>query len=122
MPAQPASASFFSHARENTSRSSNVFGSLKPGSPHPSGRLPRIHALISWRNAVSSGLNVRSIVVTDSMRHGVASAHQVAFAGCDSGTGADMDRAERIQLARDISDAFIERHGEAILATGIRGS
>ncbi len=33
-----------------------------------------------------------------------------------------MDRAERIQLARDISDAFIERHGEAILATGIRGS
>ncbi|TMK80728.1 MAG: hypothetical protein E6G46_08945 [Actinobacteria bacterium] len=33
-----------------------------------------------------------------------------------------MDRAERIQLARDVSDAFIERHGEAILATGIRGS
>jgi hypothetical protein len=33
-----------------------------------------------------------------------------------------MDRAERIQLAKDLSAAFVERHGDAIVATGIRGS
>jgi len=33
-----------------------------------------------------------------------------------------MEREERIQLAKDISAAFIERHGEAVVATGIRGS
>jgi hypothetical protein len=33
-----------------------------------------------------------------------------------------MDRGERIQLARDLSDAFIQRHGDSIVATGIRGS
>ncbi|HEV2685366.1 MAG TPA: hypothetical protein VGW79_01880 [Actinomycetota bacterium] len=33
-----------------------------------------------------------------------------------------MDRGERVDLARDLSDSFIERHGENIVATGIRGS
>ena len=33
-----------------------------------------------------------------------------------------MDRAERIQLAKDLSAAFVDRHGESIVATGIRGS
>jgi kanamycin nucleotidyltransferase len=33
-----------------------------------------------------------------------------------------MEREERIQLARDISAAFIERYGEDVVATGIRGS
>jgi kanamycin nucleotidyltransferase len=33
-----------------------------------------------------------------------------------------MDRGERIDLAKEISAAFIERHGESIVATGIRGS
>lgn len=33
-----------------------------------------------------------------------------------------MEREERIQLAKDISTAFIERYGDEIVATGIRGS
>src|ERR1700747_1834802 len=115
MPAHPASASFFSHAREKTSRSSNVFGSLKAGSPHPSGRLSRIHARISCRNAVSSGLKARSIVAPDSMRHGVASAYRVVWSRSASmHWGTVMDRGERVDLARELSNAFIERHGDHI--------
>lgn len=33
-----------------------------------------------------------------------------------------MEREERIQLAKDISAAFVERYGEDVVATGIRGS
>jgi len=33
-----------------------------------------------------------------------------------------MDRGERVQLARDLSTAFVDRYGESIVATGIRGS
>jgi hypothetical protein len=33
-----------------------------------------------------------------------------------------MDRGERVDLAKELSNAFIERHGDHIVATGIRGS
>lgn len=33
-----------------------------------------------------------------------------------------MDRGERVDLAKELSNAFIERHGDEIVATGIRGS
>jgi len=33
-----------------------------------------------------------------------------------------MDRGERVQLAKDLSTAFVDRYGESIVATGIRGS
>jgi hypothetical protein len=33
-----------------------------------------------------------------------------------------MDREQRVGLAKELSTAFIERHGNAIVATGIRGS
>jgi kanamycin nucleotidyltransferase len=33
-----------------------------------------------------------------------------------------MDRGERVDLAKELSNAFIERYGDAIVATGIRGS
>lgn len=33
-----------------------------------------------------------------------------------------MDRGERIDLAKELSAAFVDRHGESIVATGIRGS
>jgi len=33
-----------------------------------------------------------------------------------------MDRGERVDLAKDLSAAFVDRHGESIVATGIRGS
>src|SRR5438067_9637491 len=119
IPAHPASASFFSHARENSSRSSKVFGSLNAGVPHPAGRLSRIHVRISPRNFVSSGLKARSIVARDSMRGVVASAYRVSFS---TGWGSAMDRGERVQLAKDLSAGFVDRHGESIVATGIRGS
>jgi hypothetical protein len=33
-----------------------------------------------------------------------------------------MDRGQRIQLAKDLSQGFVDRYGTAIVATGIRGS
>jgi len=33
-----------------------------------------------------------------------------------------MDRGERVDLAKELSNAFVERHGDNIVATGIRGS
>jgi len=33
-----------------------------------------------------------------------------------------MDRGERVDLAKELSNAFIERYGDNIVATGIRGS
>ncbi|HJT38436.1 MAG TPA: kanamycin nucleotidyltransferase C-terminal domain-containing protein [Actinomycetota bacterium] len=33
-----------------------------------------------------------------------------------------MDRGERVDLAKELSNTFVERHGDGIVATGIRGS
>jgi len=43
------------------------------------------------------------------------------FAGQMQG-GVRMDRGQRVQLAKDLSSGFLERYGDAIVATGMRGS
>src|SRR5438477_60862 len=63
------------------------------------------------------------MMVTDSTRHGVASAYRVVHGRLqDELGGTAMDRGERLDLAKELSNSFIERHGEHIVATGIRGS